>query len=319
MNQLCQLILDALSLNHGKGYGRSYYTERSRHLLSLTLKRHPRIASFEELHAALRSTVSGIRDTRAKNDAFELLSVIEMLTEYTQLVTGPDEDLSNAENVIFMPRVIREREVVYFWLPAAMESISVGEIGKLVLFNLRVAAQDWKRHHPDDPRQIGLYVDEAQHIVGENVRGVLQDARSFGISTVLANQSLKDLRSPTGFDLAPSVMTNTRVKFFFTAPVEGECFVYVEREKGFTKARQFPERGNPWLRDLAPEEFAYHVTTRRAVFIRGVPAKGSDAAANLGRDSRRRLDKERETTGIGSLRHGREKRRFAARVLTRKG
>ena len=76
---------------------------------------------------------------------------------------------------------------------------------------------------------------------------------------MLANQSLKDLRSPTGFDLAPRVMTNTRVKFFFTAPVEGECFVYVEREKGFTKARQFPERGNPWLRDLAPEEFAYHV------------------------------------------------------------
>src|SRR5262249_540800 len=55
--QLCQLILDALSLNHGSGYGRMYYTERSRNLLSLTMKRHPNISSFEELYAALRSTL----------------------------------------------------------------------------------------------------------------------------------------------------------------------------------------------------------------------------------------------------------------------
>ncbi len=74
--QLCQSILDPLGLNFGRGYGRSYYTERSRYLLSMTLKRYPRVASFSELHAALRSTVSTLKDPRAKTDAFELLSVI---------------------------------------------------------------------------------------------------------------------------------------------------------------------------------------------------------------------------------------------------
>jgi hypothetical protein len=54
-------------------------------------------------------------------------------------------------------------------------------------------------------------------------------------------------------------MTNTRVKFFFTSPSERECYVYVERGKGFTEARQFPQKGNPWLKDLSPEEFAYDV------------------------------------------------------------
>ncbi len=256
--QLCQLILDALNLNHGKGYGRSYYTERSRNVLSRTLKRKRNIQSFDELHAELRETVARA-DVRTKGDAFELLSVIEMLTEYRQLVTDPDETIENTDSIIFMPSVLKERQVAYFWLPAALESISVGEIAKLVLFNLRVAAQDWKRANPDDPRNVILVVDELQRVAGENLQGILQDARSFGIHAILANQSLTDLKSQTGFDLAPTIMTNTRVKFFFTTPSERECYVYVERGKGFTKARQFPEKGNPWLKDLGPEEFAYHV------------------------------------------------------------
>jgi hypothetical protein len=160
--------------------------------------------------------------------------------------------------VIFMPNVLKNREVAYFWLPAALESISVGEIAKLVLFNLRTAAQDWKRQHPTDPRRTILVIDELQHVAGENLQGILQDARSFGISAILANQSLWDLKSPTGFDLGPAIMTNTRVKFFFTSPAENECYVFVERGKGFTEARPSPQLGNPWLSDLSREEFAYH-------------------------------------------------------------
>lgn len=256
--QLCQLILDALSLNHGKGYGRSYYTERSRSILSTTLKRNENISSFTELYAALRTTLAGMSDSRARYDAFELVSVIEMLTEYPQLVTGVEDDASNRDGIIFMPDVLRERQVSYFWLPAALESISVGEIAKLVLFNLRIAAQDWKRKHPHDKRRVILVIDELQRVAGENLQGLLQDARAFGISAILANQSLKDLKSQTGFDLAPTIMTNTRVKLFFTSTSESECHVYVERGKGFTEARPYPQLGNPWLKDLGPDEFAYH-------------------------------------------------------------
>ena len=252
------MILDALNLNHGKGYGRSYYTERSRNVLSRTLKRNRNISSFDELHAELRETVARA-DIRTKGDAFELLSIIEMLTEYRQLITDPEETISNTDGIIFMPEVLKERQVVYFWLPAALESISVGEIAKLVLFNLRVAAQDWKRANPFDPRNTILVIDELQRVAGENLQGILQDARSFGIHAMLANQSLSDLKSPTGFDLAPTIMMNTRAKFFFVSPSERECYVYVERGKGFTEARQYPQKGNPWLKDLSPDEFGYHV------------------------------------------------------------
>ena len=189
--QLCQLILDSLSLNHGKGYGRSYYTERSRNVLSSTLKKYRDISSFEDLHEALMATVRQTSDRRASNDAFEPLSVIETLKDYRQLVTRPEDDLSTTEGVIFIPNVLANRESAYFWLPAALESISVGEIAKLVLFNLRTAAQDWKKQNPNNPRRVILVIDELQRVAGENLQGILQDARSFGISAILANQSLK--------------------------------------------------------------------------------------------------------------------------------
>lgn len=256
--QLCQVVMDALSMNHGKGYGRSYYTERSRSVLSKTLHRETPIHSFEDLHAQMKAALRGTSDTRAKSDAFELLSVIERLTEYRQLITNAEDNVSNRESIIFMGDVIKERQVAYFWLPAAIESISVGEIAKLVLFNLRVAAHDWKRTHPTDRRRTVLVVDELQRVVGENLQGILQDARSFGISAILANQSLTDLKTISGYDLAPVVMTNTRVKFFFNSSSERECYVYVERGKGFTESKPFPGRGNPWLKDLGPEEFAFH-------------------------------------------------------------
>jgi type IV secretory pathway TraG/TraD family ATPase VirD4 len=141
-----------------------------------------------------------------------------MLKDYRQLITDPDETIPSTDGIIFMPSVLKERQVAYFWLPAALESISVGEIVKLVLFNLRVAAQDWKRANPSDPRNVILVIDELQRVAGENLQGILQDARSFGINAILANQSLSDLKSQTGFDLGPTIMTNTRVKFFFTSP-----------------------------------------------------------------------------------------------------
>ena len=261
--QFCQLILDALSLNHGKGYGRGYYTQRSRQALSSALKDFPRISSFRELlEDALPQSLS-IRcktDKRARVDAFELASVIETLDEYDQLVTLPNENDAEDPSVIYMPRVLRDREVVYFWLPAALESISVGEIAKLALFNLRVAAQDWKRNNPVDARQTVLVIDEFQHLAGENLRGVLQDARSFGIGAILANQGLHDLKTSSGFDLGPAVMANTCAKMFFTTPSKSDCYVYVERSSGRTTlAQPYPKTGNPFLKDLAPEEFAYHV------------------------------------------------------------
>ena len=46
--QLVQLVLDSLSLNYGVGYGRSYYAQRSRMLLSEALRETKSVNNFND-------------------------------------------------------------------------------------------------------------------------------------------------------------------------------------------------------------------------------------------------------------------------------
>ena len=51
--QICHLFLDSLSLSHGEGYGRSYYSRKNRHLLYEALEAEPRPRSFEARYERL--------------------------------------------------------------------------------------------------------------------------------------------------------------------------------------------------------------------------------------------------------------------------
>lgn len=206
--QVCQLLLDSLSLNHGEGYGRGYYSKRNRQLL-LHAMRHPsKPQTFAELHAV----ITELAKATDQKDAFELIATIEALTMYEQIRASPID----SPDTIHMPTVLKEAQVVYFWLPAAIESVTAREVGKLALFSLLSAAIDHQRLYPGEARgPVYVMIDEFQRLVGENFRIILEQARSFGISAILANQSISDLNLPD-FDLRATVMTNTRVKMFFS-------------------------------------------------------------------------------------------------------
>lgn len=205
--QVCQLILDALGLNHGEGYGRSYFTRQNREALFDALNTDPPPQTFKELNDILKS----FRGRPNYPDIFELVSTIHALTQYPQLETI--EPVSDPTTSIHMPTVLERRQVVYFWLPAAIESITVREIGKLALFSLLSASIDRQRSG-QDTRRTYLCIDEFQRLAGENFRIVLEQARSYGLSCFMANQTQADLKLPE-FDLRPTVRTNTRVKMHF--------------------------------------------------------------------------------------------------------
>lgn len=222
--QLVHLLLDSLSLNHGEGYGRSYYSRKSRMMLYDALTkgdRKPR--SIAELYERLKQFTRGNDDEERltgdfnyKHDTFELLATIHTLARYEMLATTAN--LDNPDLSIHMPEVIENRQVVYFWLPAALESISVREIAKLAIFSLLTAAIDRQREKGadgDEPRQVYLVMDEFQRIAAENFKVILEQARSFGISAVLANQTQSDLKTHD-IDLRPTIRGNTRTKMFFS-------------------------------------------------------------------------------------------------------
>jgi TraM recognition site of TraD and TraG len=228
--QLCNILMDALSLNHGEGYGRGYYGRQSRGLLLAVMENMQGPSELEsgttgrkkarssKRPSSMADLYERLKAVRAENerefkDTLELLSTVQALTRYKALGMAASED--DLQQAIHMPTVLQDRQVVYFYLPAAIESISVREIAKLALYSLLTACIDRQRDTPNDPRQAYLIIDEFQRIAGENFRIILEQARSYGLSVTLANQSIADLNTAE-VDLRPTVRTNTRVKRFFS-------------------------------------------------------------------------------------------------------
>ncbi len=209
--QLVQLVLDSLSLNHGVGYGRSYYSQASRYMLSRAIERKPTPETFEDLYKRLEQMRR--EESKTFKDAFELLCTIEVLTHYWQLITSKDDHILNPDSVIHIPRVLDDNEIVYFYLPAALESISVREVAKIVLFNVHSALLD-RAATQGESRQVYLFIDEFQKAAGENFQTIIQQGRSAGMNVILANQSLADLKAD--IDLRPTIHTNTGTKLYFS-------------------------------------------------------------------------------------------------------
>jgi len=215
LNQVCETLLEALHLNHGEGYGRSYYSRVARSALAATMRQHPNVANFTELYKLISANRD--LDREQKRDAFELVAVIESLANFEQLnivANRRDGESEAFRNAIHMPTVLKENQVVYFWLPAILEPASVREIAKLALYSLLIAAmQNQTQGHA---KQAYVVIDEFQRIASTNFKILLEQARSFGIGALLANQSLADLNMPD-CDLRSVVQTNTRLKLTFAA------------------------------------------------------------------------------------------------------
>jgi hypothetical protein len=194
--------------------------------LYAALERNPNINSFEELFEQLQRLKLSER-----RDATELIATANALRRYRPLLVPRDADERQSKSTIQMSRVIEESQVVYYWLPAALESASVREVGKLALYSLLQAAIDRKQSGAE-PKQIYLFIDEFQRIAAENFKVILEQARSFKIGAILANQTRTSLRTPDA-DLRSTVSANTRVKMYFSAtdPLEQANLVATSGEE----------------------------------------------------------------------------------------
>ncbi len=238
MRDAVGLLVNSLNLSHGSDYGRAWFSTASRILLKRAYeraypdaaapkKRGPKkkvplgtnpVESFADLNAVvqyLMKATDGNQFEAAKHLSF----VVEQLAEYQQLNLAPDritgECPSAVGHAISMPQVLRNKEVVYFYLGGLVDSAAVGELGRLAVFSLLTACQQ----HFDARGAARAYcvIDEAQSVVAQSIANVLAKARSYGLSLTLAHQSMGQLFPPGGADLRELVTQCTVVKQFFAA------------------------------------------------------------------------------------------------------
>lgn len=225
---MTELQMAALSLEHGEGYGKSYFSRRARNWLYRAMsgetfqknaksKTGQRPKSFIELNKLAMNFMRNDKiDPKEKEHTYEILSLTSTLAAFPQLNPQDPEVIANA---IDMADVIATPQVVYFWLPASISSASVREIGKLALYSLLAAA--YQRSVSQEPMMnTYCFIDEFQRIIAENFKLILQQARSMHIPMILSNQTPTDLRDGTT-DYFPTIQGNTR---FWQSFAAGDLF-----------------------------------------------------------------------------------------------
>ena len=231
LQEIVGLFIASLNLHHGDDYGRAYYSmiARSafenavRELLGLDRlgkkksrrKESQGIGSFERLYQEIRRLCRSEEEFRG---AQHLACVLESLVGFKQLNMSPGRQRNHPalKHAIHMPEVIREKQVVYFFLTAAMDLTSVAEIARLALYSALCAALAYRDETGEKPR-VYTIVDEAQIVIAQNIANVLAQAREHGLACILAHQSLSQLNPPGGVDLRELVMSCTSVKQFWSA------------------------------------------------------------------------------------------------------
>ncbi len=243
-------IMQALNLHHGDEYGRAWFAavnraiaRRSlagtsgsigrRDLLRAVSYPRPPVGSLLELSDVLDELSTLDPDEFKAARHFCLL--VDELAEIPQMNMSlyAQHPASVRDQAIQMSKVIRENEVVYFYLTAGINPISTAEVGRFAVYSLLLAALEHQRLTGTAGRAYCI-CDEAQTIIAQNIAQVLAQARSAGVGFVLSHQSMGQLRPPGGTDLRELVMMCTTVKKYLTSrdPWLDE---YLSRASGQTK------------------------------------------------------------------------------------
>jgi hypothetical protein len=88
------------------------------------------------------------------------------------------------------PDILRNRQVVYFYLSSPEESLSAPAIAKLLVYSLFTAAAN---RRPGEDKRVYLFVDEFQRVTTQSVKLVLEQGRALGLSFIVVHQSSEQL------------------------------------------------------------------------------------------------------------------------------
>jgi hypothetical protein len=229
--EILGLLINFLNLHHGSDYGRAWFTILSRILLKHSVEetlpngssraRRPSSGRFGTIHSFrdLNEIILYLsQDGKEYQAAQHLAFLVESLADFEQLNLSPNRTAAHPalEHAISMPEVLREKQVVYFYLLGAMDVASVAEIGRLAVYSLLAACIVHKDQTFRAPRAYCI-CDEAQTIVAQNIQHGLTQARSHGLAFILAHQTMSQLNQPGGVDLRELIMGCTSVKQIFSA------------------------------------------------------------------------------------------------------
>ncbi len=213
-----QSLLISTGLRHGDDYGKGYFQAQSLDVFTGFLERFDDIRSFADFSSYAEENGSYLSTSIDMDDALHLRMVLRQLATVAPLNvtdgTRPEVREEVRRDAIDMTDVVTEKQVLYFHLPSMEEELTATSVARLAMYALAHAAKVASRKQQTVP--VYVIVDEAQQVLGQHTKILLEMARSHGVYFVLAHQSADQLKSGD-HDVTSTVEACTTFKMFFEA------------------------------------------------------------------------------------------------------
>lgn len=213
-----EALLTSFGLYFGSGYGRSFFGAVMLDMILAFITKFRDIRSFADFsrYAEEPGSYAALNIDREQSQHVRML--LRQLATYPVLnVTGDERPSFPPEvcrDAIQMEDVLTRKQVVYFGLPATEAELTARAVGKLVLYAILHAATTVSRTGKAVP--VYVIVDEAQLVVAENLRILLEMARSFGVYLILCHQDKSQLKT-ADYDLTSTTESCTTFQLAFEA------------------------------------------------------------------------------------------------------
>lgn len=218
VNARAQSLLMSLGLYYGDAYGKTFFQSITLDTLTAFLAKFRDIRSFADLARYAEEPGSYAATNTDQENSQHLRMLLRQLASVAPLnVTDGRRPPARPEvlrDSIDMTDVLSRKQVVYFSLPSLEEELTAKSIGKLALYALVHAAKIVNRTGKSVPCYV--FLDEFQQICAENIKILLEMARSMGVYLVLSHQDISQLKTGD-YDITSTVESCTTFKLVLEA------------------------------------------------------------------------------------------------------
>lgn len=218
VNARAQSLLVSLGLYYGDAYGKTFFQSITLDTLTAFLTKFRDIRSFSDLARYAEEPGSYAATGTDQENSQHLRMLLRQLAAVEPLnITADTRPLVRPEvlrDAIDMTDVLTRKQVLYFSLPSLEEELTAKSIGKLALYALVHAAKIVNRTGKSVPCYV--FLDEFQQICAENVKILLEMARSMGVHLILSHQDNSQLKT-VDYDITSTVESCTTLKLVFEA------------------------------------------------------------------------------------------------------
>ena len=173
------------------------------------------IAKVLESSTSFSTAINSLQTSKESGDGmkswFEACS--GMKSQLNSLNSGKHGALLNCSDPqISLQKVISERKIVYFRLPALADGDASLALGRLILNDLKNLASS--QHAKDESVFCPVYIDEFAPFAIPDFATIFAMGRSAGLALHVSHQSMGDLKKVSEFFVS-QVIDNTATKIFF--------------------------------------------------------------------------------------------------------